>query len=394
MRSLVGTSAARKAQRRYLWGAIIVLALLAVLPACTGRNLFTTNVWAAPLAVNDTIVLGTQAGQVVAIDPISGAELWSISTETGRGGASAIYGSPVTDGETVYVGGFDGILYAIGLQRSDADRVLWTCTADSAFVGGAVIAGDLIIAGSEDGTLYALNRTAGPGPDGTCQTAGGWTFKTNGNIWAAPAVSDDTVYVGTLDGTLHAVRLTDGAPAWPRPFQAEAGIATTPLVADGIVYIGSFDDRFYALDAATGQPRWPQPFQAENWFWAEPLLHQGLLYAPSLDHNIYVLDAATGTLRREPIATGLDGFLYGQGAIRSAPALVGADYVLVVNEAGETWWLNIKTSGVQPGTKVPAAVYAPVMSVDGVAYIYAQDGALYRVTPTARQPVKVYPLSE
>jgi outer membrane protein assembly factor BamB len=350
------------------------------------------------LVQGSTVYLGTSAGQLVAADPANGVPLWSVATEEGRGGIAAVYGSPVTDGTLIYFGGYDGTLYAVDPARPEAERVVWRCAADrpsedgppSPFVGGPALAGDMVLIGSEDGLLFSIDKAQPYGATDSCRRMARWTFAADGHIWDSPTVDGDVVYIGTLDGALHAVRIRDdvasgklaGQETWR--FDAGAGIADSVTVADGVVYVGAFDNKLYALDAANGQPRWPQPFQAENWFWATPLLHQGRLYAPSLDHNVYILDAATGAPVQDPVRTG--------GAVRGAPALINGDRILVANEEGETWWIDAATGSAQAGGKVPAPVYAPAAPADGGAYIYAQDRNLYRVTPTARQPVRVYPV--
>ena len=384
---------------------LLVSTLLLVLGSsgcsATGR-FFGTTTWAKPLVIDDTtVVLGTKEGDLIAINPADGSELWMVTTENGRSDVRAIFGSPVTDGELVYAGGFDGSLYAVRLAADlargvPAGHVEWCfrpgtpCEAerqeDPPMVGGPAIDGDLIVVGFEDGGLYAVSPPSGGQP-----ATEEWSFAAEGHIWSTPAVSKNVVIVGTLGGTLYAVQLRDdpvsgrkgGEELWQ--FKAEAGIGVTPTIIDDVVYFGSFDHRFYALNLANGAPRWLAPFEAKNWFWAPPLLHAGRLYVASLDRNLYVLDAATGTeIEGLRLKTG--------GAIRSTPALVGERQILIVNEAAETWWIDLTTGVARAGGAVPAPVYAPLVSVDSTAYIYAQDGNLYRVSPTARQPVRVYPL--
>ena len=386
---------------------LFVLTLLLVLGAsgcsATGR-FFGTTTWAKPLVIDDTtVVLGTKEGDLIAINLADGSELWKVTTENGRSDVRAIFGSPVTDGALVYAGGFDGSLYAVRLAADlakgvPAGHVEWCfrpgtpCEAerqeDPPMVGGPAIDGDLIIVGFEDGGLYAVAPPSGGQP-----ATAAWRFAAEGHIWSTPAVSNNLVIVGTLGGTLYAVQLRDdpvsgrkaGEEVWQ--FRADAGIGVTPTIIDDVVYFGSFDHRFYALNLSNGTSRWLAPFEAKNWFWAPPLLHAGRLYVPSLDRNLYVIDAATGTeIEGQRVKTG--------GAIRSSPTLIGERQILIANEAAETWWIDLTTGEARAGGGMPAPVYAPLASVDSFAYLYAQDGNLYRVSPTARQPVRVYPLQK
>lgn len=360
-----------------------ILALL--LSACMGPGVFSTTVWAGPVPVGDSVVLGTRAGHLVAVNIEDGSERWKVETKAGRAKLLAIYGTPATDGRRIYAGGFDGTLYAVDAEATGADRVLWSFPTDSSFLGGPVVAGDLVLAGTEAGVLYAIEA------DGPRAGEARWSFPAAGRIWSRPSVAGNLAYVGTLSGTVHAVFLRDDANSGKKAgeekwhFKAQAGIGASPVVADDVLYVGSFDDRLYALDAVTGQERWPQPFLAENWFWAEPLVHEGRIYAPNMDHNVYVLNAQTGTKVRDPLRTG--------GAMRGAPALVDGR-VVVANEAGETWWLDLQTGEARAGGGLEAGVYAPLATIGSTVYIYAQDSGLYTVTSKVRQPIKVYPLKK
>ncbi len=381
--------------RLFAFGLLICsFLLLSAGCSATGR-FFGTTAWAAPLRIDDTtVVLGTRSGEIVAVSTSDGSELWSVQTEDGRNNVRAVFGSPVTDGRLVYAGGFDGVLYAIGLGGDiglgiGAGQEVWSFTGDSAFVAGPALADGLVVIGSEDGTLYGIEPPSGGGVTGTAV----WTFEADGNIWSTAAIIDGLALVGTLDGVLHAVHTQDdplsgaraGVEAWR--FAADAGIGVRPVVQDGVAYFGSFDGRVYAVDVDDGAPRWLEPFQSENWIWAETLLHNGLLYVPSLDHNLYVLDAASGTeFRERRVETG--------GAIRGAPALVGGTSVLIANEAEETWWIDTANGTPRAGIALTSPSYAPVLSMGPNALIYAQNGRLYRVAPAARQPVQVYPASQ
>ena len=363
---------------------MLLIAALALLVAggCTAGSLFSTTAWAAPVFLDDeTVVIGTQTGHIVVGNIITGQELGRCETGEGRNSVRAIYGTPLLHEGRIIAGGFDGILYAVRpealLPESEAE-----CTpffeADSAIVGGTVLTpnGELLI-GTEGGTLYALDAST---------AAIRWTFKADGEIWGAPVLGEGLAYVGTLRGVLHAVTLGDagGSEVWRH--EAEAGIGGMTLSDSGTLYVGAFDRNMYALDAATGRARWDSPFTADNWFWAAPLIIGDRLYAPSLDHSLYILDTATGAPVTGPLMTG--------GAIRSEPALVGGR-IIIANEEKETWWIDPETGAGIVGGKLPEPVYAPIVTIGETdALFFAQDGVIYRASPSLRQPVRVFPLED
>ena len=371
-----------QASSRPLRSLLLLAAALILLGSagCTAGSLFSTTAWAAPVLLDEsTVVIGTQTGHLVVGNIITGQELGRCETGEGRNSVRAIYGTPLLHNGRVIVGGFDGIVYAVDPATLVPDSEAM-CTpffeADSAIVGGAALtpAGVLLI-GTEGGTIYALDVDT---------AAIHWTFEADGEIWGTPILGDGLAYVGTLSGVLHAVTLgrSGGQEAWRHV--AGAGIGGMTLSDDGILYVGSFDTNLYALDAGTGQPRWSQPHTADNWFWAAPLIVGDDLYAPSLDHALYILDAGTGIQVSEPVRTG--------GAIRSDPALVG-NRVIIANEERETWWVDPETGAGVVGGKLDEPMYAPIVAFGETdALFFAQDGVIYRASPSLRQPVRVFPL--
>jgi len=101
-----------------------------------------------------------------------------------------------------------------------------------------------VYVGSYDGYLYAIKDT---GTEGVLQ----WKFKTNGAVDGSPTIdADGVIYVGSRDATLYAL-YPNGTLKWT--FQAEDGFESSPsLDNNGYLYIGSFDGNFYCI--GTGGP--------------------------------------------------------------------------------------------------------------------------------------------
>ena len=364
---------------------IVTLFALLVVGGCTAGSLYDPKPWAAPVLLGDeTVVIGTDTGHLVVGNIITGLELGRCETGEGRNSVRAIFGAPLLHDGRIYAGGFNGVLYAVDpnslLPESEAE-----CSpffeADSPIVGGPALTPDGVMlvgtegtADTERGTLYAID---------IANASTLWTFEADSEIWGTPIIGDGLVYVGTLGGTLHAVRMDEspGTEAWRH--QAEAGIGGMTL-HDGVLYAGSFDDNLYALDATTGAPHWPTPFTADNWFWAAPLVIGDRLFAPSLDHSLYILDKDSGAQVMNPVRTG--------GAIQSNPILTGS-HISIANEEKETWWIDPVTGQGIVGGKLPDPVYAPIVAFgESDALFFAQDGAVYRASPSLRQPVRVFPV--
>src|SRR5439155_621752 len=102
------------------------------------------------------------------------------------------------------------------------------------FSSPAVTVANRVYIGSFDGKLYAFNATTG-----AC-LGGNWQVTTDVVIFSSPAVANGVVYVGSLDHKLYAFNATTGASLggnWP--VTTGDSIFSSPAAANGVVYVGS-----------------------------------------------------------------------------------------------------------------------------------------------------------
>jgi outer membrane protein assembly factor BamB len=97
---------------------------------------------------------------------------------------------------TIYVGSYDGYLYAIE-DSGGLGKLKWKFLSGGQIDGSPTIdASGIIYIGSRDSNLYALN------PDGTLR----WSYKTNGGIESSPSIGNNGIlYFGSMDGNLYAL---------------------------------------------------------------------------------------------------------------------------------------------------------------------------------------------
>ncbi len=142
------------------------------------------------------LYLGTHDGKVLALDPESGARVWSFAT------GDAVLAAPAVDSGRVYVGSFDKHVYAL----------------DAA-------SGQLL-----------------------------WKRDTQGAVVSTPAVAGDRVVVGNRAYDVLALDAKTGDVAWKR-YVWFSWIESSPVVRDGVAYVGSSDAAgVFAFDVASGSP--------------------------------------------------------------------------------------------------------------------------------------------
>lgn len=178
-----------------------------------------------------TIYVGTDpygaAGQApVPVDTVffainpDGSLKWKFFMEDGAESSPA-----VGPGGMIYIGSYDGNLYAVR-DGGHAGVLEWTFPTGGAIDGSPTVDGcGTIYVGSRDSTLYAVN------PDGTER----WRFRTGGGIECSPTIDDSGIlYIGSLDGNLYA--LGSGGPdagvvSIDLPGEVEAGSTHSPGAA-------------------------------------------------------------------------------------------------------------------------------------------------------------------
>jgi len=230
----------------------------------------------------------------------------------------AIYGTPVVIGDTVYLGGYSGDVYALSLEDGG---VLWSFEADEPIIAGLAASETAVYVASDDGRLYVLDPQTGRQVD---------VFDAGDSIWAAPLLADGVLYVASVNGKLYALDAETLKPKWDAPFEAEQGLISDPVLAEGSVLVGGLDHALHAVDAETGEERWS--FEADSWFWGRPLVAEGTVYAPNLDGRLYALSLETGEERWSFEAEEPD-------PLRSAPVLAGGSLV-IVDRGGNVYGLD------------------------------------------------------
>jgi len=348
-----------------LLAAVMLSGLL--LTGCLGGS--SQIAWSGPTVAEGNVYVGS-LGKMYALQAENGNYVWQeeLETEGSSGGLGCsmssmsipIYGETAVYGELVYVGGYDGKVYAYTTE-SGALRWVYPRSGNlgAVILGGTVVSQDVLYFCTFSGVVYALDAETGDEI---------WNYDIDEDVWATPAVSGDTLYIGTFDKNIYALDINTGQPKWAEPFQTGGPVLATPAVNDGVVYAASFDRHVYALDSASGQQIWQYPDNGSDdtpskWFWADPILSNGSIYAANMDGKMYVIDAFTGALRADFDL---------EGAVSSTPVTVG-DYVYVATEEGEVFAIDTVNMQMEQVRDLGLRVIAPLAAADGIVYIHTHD---------------------
>jgi len=261
------------------------------------------TVYGAPALAGDLVYVATYAGdsgKVMAINRLvpgydeEGIPAWNegewFYPRRENSFIGAVVGGPIAVKDTLYVGSSDGKLYALDVVKGnekwapfDTGRKIWTSPA-----------GDdgIVYVSNYDKKLFAVSST-----DGSLI----WEIELPSAVASSPVVSEDNIFFGAFDNHLYAVDSANGSQKWS--FEAGNWFWSPPIVKDGVIYAGCLDQKVYALDANTGEKLW-QPFTADGPIVSTPVLVDKLLVVASEVGTIYILNADSGKEERSSVSIG------------------------------------------------------------------------------------------
>jgi outer membrane protein assembly factor BamB len=328
------------------------------------------EIFASPAIFAGVVYIGSNDGNLYAIDQETGLKKWSFQTD------ARVPSSPAVANGLVYFGSYDGNFYAVneasgklrwkfrnaGEHRYAATHLHGSLPVDETmpdpfdvYLSSPSVWGGAVYFGSGDCNIYALDAATG---------ALKWKFQTGDVVHASPAIADGKLYIGSWDSYFYALDAVTGKELWrfktgeDRDIHNQVGIQSSATVTDGVVYFGCRDSNLYALDAATGQKRWAYSNQG-SWVIASPVVRAGKVYFATSDSALFnVLDAQTGAR--------LDSIKF-QWPIFASPTIAG-DLLYLAGQDG-------KLVAIDLSSRKPVWVFQSQGSRQNLAAFSKSDGS-------------------
>jgi outer membrane protein assembly factor BamB len=310
------------------------------------------------IGANGLIYVATNAGVLHALDPATGADLWTFNGGGPFTGETDLSVSPlVLPTGSILWPGPDDTLY----ELSSTGQSLWSHRF-SAMVLSPVLAGTRVYVELMSGTLWQLQVSTG-------LPTLGWSLSIGHTSFGSPALGPDGEVVTTADKSVVAVvdQGADGVVAWRH--QTTASIEVSPSVGpNGDVYVTANDGSVYRL-SAHGALKWRRHIGQESYS-SSSVSADGLLYFGDNEGDLNVVRAATGDLLRVD---------HGRKGIWSAQVVDARADVYFGTQGGEV-------DGFGPSgrrlfsVKVSSAIDSyPALSGSGTLVIGDEAGMLYAI---------------
>ena len=201
-------------------------------------------------AGDGAVFAATVEGDVVALDAITGKELWRAKVN------SEVAAPPETDGDIVAVLTLDGKLIALD-RATGQNRWSYDTQVPILSLRGAArpkFAAGTVIGAFASGRIAAL-KTKGGEPVWDNRIAipqGRSELDRVVDVDGSPTIDGDVVYAASYQGRIKAVKINDGVALWEREFSSHQAIA---VGAAALFAVGK-EDHVFALDKQTDATTW------------------------------------------------------------------------------------------------------------------------------------------
>jgi outer membrane protein assembly factor BamB len=196
--------------------------------------------WSTPVTDGQSIYVSSMDHNVYAVNPVNMNQIWKTELD-----ASITAPPAIKDGQ-LFVGTIGGTVYALDAKTGN---ILWQKKFEGGIADQVTLAGDRLyfgIAANQTGTIYALNAS-----DGSTV----WSFDAGGPVTASPLVKDKLVVFVTETGTVRALDL-DAKPLWMQTLDAK--LYSSPVDAGDLILVAPMGKSALMLVAydVNGAQKW------------------------------------------------------------------------------------------------------------------------------------------
>lgn len=298
--------------------------------------------------VGGTVFVGSQKGELTALNLDNGAVFWKYAIDSPIGESSPAFSNGV-----VYVGDLGGWLHAV---NASTGKKIWAFKAGNEIKSSPVVVGDRVLIGSYDQNLYCVSTRTG-----TLL----WKFRTNGAVHSTPSIAGDLAFVAGCDEFFHAVRISDGKEQFSVSSDAYTG--ASPAIRGSSAFYGTFNNEVLMVDLTQHRVAWRYEHPQRKFpFYSSAAVTDSLIVVGGRDKMVHGLTTAGKGVWTFDTRARVES----SPAIASGRVFVGSNdgrfYVLGLTNGAKLWEFDAGA----PLSASPAIARGRIV-------IGAQDGRLY-----------------
>ncbi|GAB7218357.1 outer membrane protein assembly factor BamB [Vibrio comitans] len=244
-----------------------------------------------PAYAYNKVFVASRDGKVMALDPESGDQIWTVDLEKDvparlAGGIKASYGQ-------LFIGTENGEMISLDAETGEEK---WRVEVDGEVLSVPETDANLVLVHTTRGALVALEEETGNEM---------WTVSTEvPNLTlrgtSSPVAVSGGVFWGTANGRLAAAIVERGQMIWQQPVGTPKGATeidrlvdsdAKPLIVGGMLYTIGINGQLVAIDLRSGSPAWKRNYSS-----AQDMTTDGRnIYLVTDKDYVVAVDARSGT---------------------------------------------------------------------------------------------------
>ncbi|GLR72958.1 outer membrane protein assembly factor BamB [Agaribacter marinus] len=338
----------------------------------------------SPVAAYSKIFAADRAGSIYALSPDSGKVLWEqdISTDSKESKLSNLYGMFPARIPAKISGGLSAAYETIFLGTENGE-VIALNEADGSIKWQVKVPGEVIVPPAIDAGVVVINTVAGV-LLGLDADTGEVKWQNESDVpplslrgVSAPTAANGGAIVGTATGKLIVNIIDTGLTAWEQVIAKPVGatelerivdVDSKPIVFGGNIYIVSYGGGLSAVELRTGQVVWNREYAA----YQNVTVNGNTLYVTDNNSNIYAID------RRNGVELWSNTVLRKRGLTAATPI---GEHVVVGDKWGFLHWLNQADGKIVSrldlgGDDEDEGIYTAPIEANGKLLVKTREGDL------------------
>ncbi|KGJ95471.1 outer membrane protein assembly factor BamB [Colwellia psychrerythraea] len=327
-----------------------------------------------PIVAYNKVYSASREGDVVAFDKESGDEVWQADLSDIHDERSfwdsrvsaLVAGGPVAGMKKVFLGTENGDVFALDAETGE---LIWQAKIKGEVITPPAIDSGILVVNSASGVLKGFDASTGEEIWKVEQDVPALTLR---GI-STPVIASGGVIIGSGKGELGVYILEKGQAGWTTEVGEATGstelqrvidVDSAPVVFGDKVYAISARGNLVAIELKSGRILWKRQYSS----YRQISVYRNDIYITNTRGHIYALNRINGIERWSNVEL--------TNRSVTGPAVVD-DYVVVGDFEGYLHWLNQETGEIVSRHQVDSSgIYSTPTVVDDIIYTQSRDGDL------------------
>ena len=330
-----------------------------------------------PTVAYDKVFSASRNGEAFAFDSETGKQVWHVdlresNSDTGffsSNKSALLGGGPIAGINKVFLGSENGQVFAL---EADSGDIAWQANVKGEVIAAPAIDTGILVVNTVSGILKAFNASTGEEQWQIEQDVPALTLRGT----SAPALSGGGALVGSADGSLTVYILENGQQGWTVEVGEASGstelervidIDSKPLIYGDTVYAVSARGHLVALELRSGRVLWKRQYSS----YRQLSVSGNTLFLTDVKGHVYAIDRLNGLEKWSQVT------LTNRGV--TGPAVLN-NYVVVGDFEGYLHWLDLESGEIVARHQVDSSgIHSTPTVAKDILYVQSRDGDLQAI---------------